>query len=301
MSLDHIFYLPVPEKTQVQHNYVIFTKSSSNASAAESSIVFTVPNTAPREEIISGQDAAAASAVSDDYKTLLHWAFTNRLKAVGNPKKIVEADDRVFSSAIRQAHRPKEKAVFVKAFRGSKDGYLFFLPGGILWGFKKPMMFLAKEHIESLSFTSVLQRTFNLSIEMDPVGDAASEEIEFMMIDIEDYAGIDEYVKRHGLADKSMAEQRKAKKENINVEKDADGNVVGSAEAGELEKAQLEAGEMQLDDEDEDEEDYDPGSEGESEGEGTSESEDDEADGGGGGEEGEEGEDDEDEEEEDES
>lgn len=130
------------------------------------------------------------------------------------------------------------------------------------------------------------------------------EEIELSMLDQEDFDGIDTYIKRHGLQDGSLAANRKAKKEGANVIKDKDGNVVGNLEAGELEKARLEAGEGEtgaggllggdFDEEDEEEEDYDPGSEGESEGSGSS---DDDSDGDedGGGDAGEEDDEDEDE------
>jgi hypothetical protein len=215
------------------------------------------------------------------------------LKGAGKKNaRIVQADEKLFASEQRQAHRPGEKAVFVKAFRGSKDGYLFFLPNGILWGFKKPLLFLPHERISATSYTSVLQRTFNLSVEVDmtvPGGEESTEEFEFSMLDQEDFGGIDGFVKRHGLQDKSMAEQRKAKRLNVNVVKDEDGNVIGNAEAGELEKAAQEAEQEAVDEEDEDEEDYDPGSEGESEGSGSS-SEEEEEDGDGGGEVEEEGE-----------
>jgi len=294
-TLDYAFFLPVPEKTQKQYNYVLFPKNSiitptrpaAGTPPTPEPIVFTIPDSAPKPGTISGLEAAAAVAVSDDFKTLLDWQITARLKAAGKSNlKIVEADAKLFASEQKQAHRPGEKAVFVKAFRGSKDGYLFFLPTGILWGFKKPMMFLPHERIAAVSYTSVLQRTFNLSIEVDMSvagGDEVKEEFEFSMLDQEDFGGIDGFVKRHGLQDKSMAEQRKAKRLNVNVVKDEDGNVIGNAEAGELEKAAIEAEQEAVDLEDEDEEDYDPGSEGESEGSG-SDSEEEDSDGEGGGE-----------------
>lgn len=285
----------MPEKAQKQYNYILFPKDSTispskpaaNAPPTPEPIVFTIPDSAPKPGTISGIEAATASSVSDDYKTLFDWAISARLKAAGKSTKIVQSDEKLFASEQRQAHRPGEKAVHVKAFRGSKDGYLFFLPNGILWGFKKPLLFLPKTRIAAVSYTSVLQRTFNLSVEVDmtvPGGEDSLEEFEFSMLDQEDFGGIDGFVKRHGLADKSMAEQRKAKRLNVNVVKDEDGNVVGNVEAGELEKAALEAGgQADLDeDDDEEEEDYDPGSEGESEGSGTSSSEDDEDDEGGG-------------------
>lgn len=278
---EYAFLLPVPEKTQKQFNYILFPKSSNITPAKPTSpvpdpLVFTIPDSAPKPGTIGGKDAAAASAVSDDYKTLFDWTIAARLKAVGSKVKITQADEKLFASEIRQAHRPNEKAVFVKGFRGSKDGYLFFLPNGILWGFKKPLLFLNHERISSVSYVNVLQRTFNLSVEV-ALQEEEIEEFEFAMLDQEDFAGIDAFVKRHGLMDKSMAEQRKAKRLNVNVVKDAEGNVVGNAEAGELERAAQEA----EDEEDEEEEDYDPGSEGESEGEGSSSEEESDADGGG--------------------
>lgn len=145
-------------------------------------------------------------------------------------------------------------------------------------------MFLPHERIAAVSYTSVLQRTFNLTIEIDtsaPGGEESKDEIEFSMVDQVDFGGIDTFVKRHGLQDQSMAEQRKAKRLNVNVVKDEEGNVVGNVEAGELEKAAAEAEQEAADEEDEEEEDYDPGSEGESEGSGTS-SEDEDGEGGGG-------------------
>ncbi|KAF8855057.1 Rtt106-domain-containing protein [Acephala macrosclerotiorum] len=285
----------VPEKTQKQYNYILFPKDSTispskpavNAPPIPEPIVFTISDSAPKPGTISGLEAATASSVSDDYKTLFDWAISARLKAAGKSTKIMQSDEKLFASEQRQAHRPGEKAVHVKAFRGSKDGYLFFLPNGILWGFKKPLLFLPHKRISAVSYTSVLQRTFNLSVEVDmtvPGGEEVLEDFEFSMLDQEDFGGIDGFVKRHGLADKSMAEQRKAKRLNVNVVKDEDGNVVGNVEVGELEKAALEAGgQAGLDeDDDEEEEDYDPGSEGESEGSGTSSSEEGEDDEGGG-------------------
>lgn len=120
--------------------------------------------------------------------------------------------------------------------------------------------------------------------------DEATEEIEFSMLDQADFGGINEdYVARHGLQDRSMADQRKAKRqlaENAKRKKGAEGtaeDVSGHAEEDdgmtELERAQMEAEQQLQDDEDEDEEDYDPGSEGESEGSGTSSEEDEDADG----------------------
>lgn len=282
---DFAFCLPVPEKAQKQYNYILFPKRSNKTPRSVQTptpepLVFTIPITAPKPGTISGPDAGTASSVSDSYKTLFDYFLSRHLKAAGNGVSIVEANEKHFASVIKEPHRPNEKAVHVKGFRGSKDGFIFFLSTGILWGFKKPLLFLPKERISAVSYTSVLQRTFNLNIDVhvgtEDVGDDDIEEFEFAMLDQEDFAGIDTYVKRHGLQDKSMAEQRRAKRLGVNVVKGEDGTVTDVGDAGELEKAEQEL----QDEEDEEEEDYDPGSEGDSEGEGSSSGEED-ADGGG--------------------
>ncbi|KAI0393556.1 hypothetical protein F5Y17DRAFT_304878 [Xylariaceae sp. FL0594] len=289
-SIDYAFYLPVPEKAQVQHNYVLLPQDSYFPSQATASpvdpLVFTIPATAPKPGSIGGPNAGAASAVADSYSTLFYWAINKCLQAGGKQVQIVAADSSKFHSVIRQPHRPKEQAVHVKAFRGSKDGYIFFLENGIFWGFKKPLMFLPLEKIAAISYTSVLQRTFNMAVEIytgsktEDGQEDATEEIEFAMLDQEDYSGINEnYVMRHRLQDRSLADQRKAKRELVENLKGKKGaseadQEENSATAGdgmtELERAQHEAEQQLQDEEDEDEEDYDPGSEGESEGSGTS-------------------------------
>ncbi|KAG6170442.1 hypothetical protein E4U51_000845 [Claviceps purpurea] len=289
VATEYIFYLPVPDKTQVQFNYIIIPKGASLPSKAEPTgiepLVFTVPATAPKEGILGGAEATAAAGVSDTFKSLFHWAFQRRLRAAGNPIDIVSADPNKFHSAVRQTQRPNEKAVHVSGFRGSKDGYLFFLDNGILWGFKKPLIFIPRNRIAAISYTNILQITFNMVVEVFSKDDEPNEEFEFGMLDQQDYGSINDYIQRNGLQDRSMAEQRKAKlqlAENRASKKGSDGAEPDDDDAAngdnqtELEKAQLEAEQQLQDDEDEDEEDYDPGSEGgDSDGSGESSEEDD--------------------------
>ena len=162
------------------------------------------------------------------------------------------------------------------------SGYLFFLPTGVFFGFKKPLQFFPLNDIKSISYTSVLQRTFNMIISYEILYPTLEEkEVEFSMIDQAQFAGIDAYIKRHELQDASMAEARKAKRHNINAKKGAEPDKAENGEEpGELQKA-AEQIQDEEDEEDELEEDYDPGSEGESEGSGdSSEEEDDVGDGG---------------------
>ena len=270
------FCLPVPEKAQAQHNFCVFSQATDGSTNDQ--LLWTVPDAVPKAGVING---FLTSQAGYTYKAILIAALNNVLKPY--KKQVIEPNEKEFSSQLAQAHRKGEKAYHVKSFRGSKDGFLFFLSNGIFWGFKKPLEFFAFDAIESVSYTSVLQRTFNLNIAVRSAQDADIQEYEFSMVDQADFAGIDEYIRRHQLQDASMAEQRRAKKLNINGVKGKEASQEDDDGEGELQKAAREA--QDLEDEEEDDENFDPGSEGESEGSGSSSDEDEEDVGGQDGEE----------------
>ncbi|KAI7286150.1 Rtt106-domain-containing protein [Hortaea werneckii] len=287
-QIEHAFCLPVPEKQQRQCNFVLLPKPGavSPSGAPCEQVLFTLNEIAPQEAISADQKTEEG----DTLVSIAERDLSIILAKYG--KKITRPTEKNFASAIPQSHRKGEKAWHVKAHRGTKEGYLWFLSTGILFGFKKPIAFFPFTSIDSISYTSVLQRTFNLVIAArdDPpphqTDDAAAEpaeaqEIEFSMLDQQDFTGIDEYVKRHGLNDASMAAQRRAKMYNVNKEKKGDGEEGAGGNGtgdGMEEESELQKAEQQLqDDEDEEEEDY-VASGGESEGEG--ESSDEEGEGG---------------------
>ncbi|KAI4242254.1 MAG: hypothetical protein L6R40_004125 [Gallowayella cf. fulva] len=291
-DVDTCICLPVPEKAQPQYSFCLLPASG------DDHILFTVPGSKIKAETV---DSEISVDPEESFKDVTIKMLNKRLK-----RKVIEPNEKDFASTIAQAHRKGEKAVHVKAFRGSKDGmrvshrwhqtpspnlthpgFLFFLPTGIIFAFKKPILYYPFHTIASISYTSVLQRTFNLNLNVysssppnTTNNDDANEtqEIEFSMLDQADFAGIDAYIKRRGLQDASMAEQRRAQKYNINGVKgqaDAADQDDGGGEEGELQKAAREA--EALDDEDEeDDENFDPGSEGESEGSGSDEEEEEE-------------------------
>jgi hypothetical protein len=107
------------------------------------------------------------------------------------------------------------------------------------------------------------------------------------MLEQADFAGINEYVQKHGLQDASLAADRRAKKLNVNKaggkKREVANGAAVAADADGEEESELQKAERELQDQEDDEEeddDFDPGSEGESEGEG-SESSDEEGGGGG--------------------
>lgn len=281
VDIQHVACLPVPEKAQAQHNICIIPihghgiTTASEGTSLPDQLLWTIPNAAPKAGICSDDIAIAPE---ESLKSVIVKLLNDRLsKHKGSCHGVIEPDDKEFFSGLPQPSRTGQRAVHVKAFRGSKDGFLFFLATGIVWGFKKPLLFFSFDTIDSISYTSVLQRTFNLNISArgTRLGDE-QQEFEFSMVDQTDFAGIDAYIKRHRLQDASLAEERRAKKYNVNGvkgEADEDGE---ANEPGELQKAAQDAGNTARDDEEDDEEDdenFDPGSEGESEGSGTSDEE----------------------------
>ncbi|KAJ9607873.1 hypothetical protein H2200_007952 [Cladophialophora chaetospira] len=263
--------LPVPEKAAKQYNFVLLPKSGTSTEP----IIWSV-NAGPLKScsVPNAQLVEVAPGPEDVLESALGFVLRQFHISLSLPTP------EEFSSATPESHRKNDKAYHVKAFRGSKDGFLFFLSNGIFFGFKKPLAFFASEDVESISYTSVLQRTFNLTISyresgLDGADEGTVQEVEFSMLDQADFPGIDAYIKRHELQDASLADARRAKKlmhpkgtSARNAE--AAGNAEEEDGRTELEKAQQE-----LDDaEDEEEEDYNPGSDGESEGSGDSDDDD---------------------------
>ncbi|KAI9652672.1 MAG: hypothetical protein M1831_006659 [Alyxoria varia] len=267
-EVEQVVLAPVPEKAQPAYSYVVLP--APNSSTLESLVWTVTPSGAPK-----GFSFGSGDSVGEDDTpiSVFDRALNQHLGRYG--KHIVKPDGKVFISSIVQAHRKNEKAFHVKAFRGSKDGFLYFLPTGILFGFKKPILYFPFSLITSISYSSILQRTFNLTITACLQPSATSSEsaqasqedttdYEFSMLDQADFSGVDAYVKGHGLNDASLAASRRAQRYNVNSKPQAkatngvDGpevdGVDGDEEGGELAKAEREL----QDAEDEEEEDYSP-------------------------------------------
>ncbi|KAL4756432.1 putative negative regulator of DNA transposition (Rtt106) [Aspergillus foveolatus] len=267
--VQHVLCLPVPEKTQRQFNFCIIPQYADginpppNGVPAPEAVMWTI-NDGPAKAAFSGHGQQIGNQEGETAEDLVRRVLNENLSHT----QVIRPCAQEFASSMPEGHRKGEMAYHVKAFRGSKEGYLFFLSTGIFFGYKKPLLFFAFENIDSISYTSVLQRTFNLNIVARALGSDETQEFEFSMIDQADYSGIDTYIKTHGLQDASLAEARRAKRYNINGAKTEEN---GEAASQEAEESELQKAQRELEDqEDEEEEDYDPGSEGESEGSGSS-------------------------------
>ncbi|KAK9467752.1 hypothetical protein V1512DRAFT_259979 [Lipomyces arxii] len=163
--------------------------------AVKSFLFVLIPDTTPGDPTKSD---AIVFVIPDSAST-----FSGSSHPSGDPS---DAIMKVFNSL----HIPRlddSTAFFADAHRGTKDGFLFFLPSGVMFGFKKPVWFAVQDSIDAISYSSITRNTFNLTITvvgMDPV--------EFSMIDQASFAEIDAYVKLWGLSDRSMAEEHRAKR-----------------------------------------------------------------------------------------
>lgn len=103
------------------------------------------------------------------------------------------------------------KIFSVQAYKGSKEGFLYFLPNHVIFGFKKPIYIFNSTDIESITYNSITRLTFNILLNVKIHG--LVEVFEFSMIDQKEFENIDEYVKTKDVRDISMAEQFKAQKQ----------------------------------------------------------------------------------------
>lgn len=127
-DVQHAVCVPVPEKAQRQYAFCVFPAprgdgvgSASDGTAAAEPMVWTVPDTVPKNVSLGrdGQDGEGArnGGYKDHVLRLLNGAG---VEAAG--RKVVEPEEREFASTLVHAHRKGEMAFHVGAFRGSKDG-----------------------------------------------------------------------------------------------------------------------------------------------------------------------------------
>ncbi|KAF9437907.1 hypothetical protein BGZ76_010618 [Entomortierella beljakovae] len=109
----------------------------------------------------------------------------------------------------------------------SNQGTIYLLPTGILFAFKKPILFLRSEAIESIGIFSVMSRTFDFEVVMDSTsGVSTPEDLEgvpietkgegrravgFGMVDTKEFARMEDWIKKSGIRDRSLSEDLKAK------------------------------------------------------------------------------------------
>ncbi|CAO3632292.1 unnamed protein product [Cunninghamella echinulata] len=247
--------VPTPDKPQGSFTFSIFPSSNINTEEEPSSlvldtIVFNILDKGAlnikqheKEEVntyTSPQEKK--QAIIDLF--LLHLFKNNK----NNQQNVITPSRQIYtcSGVSPTTGKPELDRTFVNTYLRNKEGVLYFLPNGILYGFKKPTLFIPTSFISATMITNITKRTFDLSIQLFPSklplgnGDSQSsfytpflqqqqdrkkdddennnnkkEEsasliLPFSMIEQTEYAGIEAYIQKVGIKDQSMTEATKA-------------------------------------------------------------------------------------------
>lgn len=201
--------VPSPDKATKCNTFTLFLKN-------EDCIVF---NTQDKVDITLRKPNTADETLKEDKHQLICDLLTQHARVpISQPSKEVFHSTGISSTTGKVI----EDKAHVVAYLKAKDGFLFFLPTGILFGFKKPTLFFPISSLASNVITNITQRTFDLTLTIKPgsqilgtAGFRTSKEgendtVQFSMIEQSEYGGIEAYTKRLGINDQSMAEERKA-------------------------------------------------------------------------------------------
>ncbi|KAF7731458.1 hypothetical protein EC973_000266 [Apophysomyces ossiformis] len=199
-------YVPTPDKPS--HTFALFRKQ-----ASEEAIVFTVQD---KGSITIKRANQPDETVDKDKHTVIARLLMENARI-----NFTTPDTQSFRSTGVSATtgKPQER-YHVNAYLKTKEGSLFFLPSGVLFGFRKPTLFCPLSSISAIAVNSVTQRTFDLTIKMAkiPLGSATKQVTEeeegmslpFSMIEQSEYEGINAYINKTGINDRSMDEELKA-------------------------------------------------------------------------------------------
>lgn len=206
--------VPSPDKAIKTFTYTLFVTSS------EESIVF---NTQDKVDVtVKKPNSDDQQLTTDKHETICKLLTEHTRVPITQPSKTYFKSTGVSSSTGKIEDR-----AHVVAYLRAKDGFLFFLPTGILFGFKKPTLFFPNASIASTVITNITNRTFDFSLTLKenssvlgaagfkPTKEGGNDIVQFSMIEQSEYEGIDAFVKKLGINDSSMSEERKAVKEEV--------------------------------------------------------------------------------------
>ncbi|KAG0046756.1 hypothetical protein BGZ83_008067 [Gryganskiella cystojenkinii] len=165
----------------------------------------------------------------------------------------------------------------------SNQGTMYLLPTGLLFAFRKPILFLPTTGIEAIGVHSVMTRTFDFEVvlnsescsieDLEGVPPESSKEagsgkrtVGFSMVDRKEFERVEDWIKKSGIRDRSLSEDLKAKdKANTSAgskkrNRQADGEEgSGDEESGGVSSSQSKKkSNDEDDDDDEEDEDFAP-------------------------------------------
>ncbi|EPX72181.1 histone chaperone Rtt106-like protein [Schizosaccharomyces octosporus yFS286] len=197
-----VCHTPGPRKANVQNNIIIFRKSESKSNSVledattegNEPILFTAPYSLEKLKLVEGQRSFVHCTNSWDI-------FRDFFEYVGI--STIAPSKEEFVCPVAQTG-DNGVSYGVEANYKNKDGYLYFLKKGVLWGFRKPVLFIETSDIQNFYYSNVLQRTFSINFEV------RDTTISFDMIDQSVFQALNEYATTHGLMDTSLAEEKAA-------------------------------------------------------------------------------------------
>ncbi|KAL0080863.1 hypothetical protein J3Q64DRAFT_1681506 [Phycomyces blakesleeanus] len=231
---------PTPDKAQKNYTIALFFKNKAHQKEEGENTPAAI--TATESVVFNIQDKADLVVTRPGHQTDQILGQDKHLALI----EILQKDARL------SVTQPSGQLLYVNVFLRSKQGSLFFLPEGVLYGFKKPTFIIPVKSISSIVVSTITQHTFDLSLILKKGANVSGVKnkdekeqtttIEFSMIERSEYDGIDEYIKRSKIHDKSMSEETKAPepKQKANNNKTISSNNYDD------------------DDDDEEDEDYDP-------------------------------------------
>ncbi|KAL0074843.1 hypothetical protein F4703DRAFT_1349098 [Phycomyces blakesleeanus] len=292
---------PTPDKAQKNYTFALFFKNKAHQKEEGENTPAAI--TATESVVFNIQDKADLVVTRPGHQTDQILGQDKHLALIEILQKdarlsVTQPSGQLFTSTVTSPTTGKREhdRLYVNVFLRSKQGSLFFLPEGVLYGFKKPTFIIPVKSISSIVVSTITQHTFDLSLILkkganvlgaplssisttstssssssnsnsnsNPSSGVKNKDekeqtttIEFSMIERSEYDGIDEYIKRSKIHDKSMSEETKAPE----PKQKAVGSKENSATIAEKDiqnnNKTISSNNYDDDDDDEEDEDYDP-------------------------------------------
>ncbi|KAI3637688.1 hypothetical protein MIR68_004337 [Amoeboaphelidium protococcarum] len=185
--LEHlqIFCLHNPSKSDQSCVLVFISRTEDNhqVTVPDDSIICVVVHERPDIVVHNAKSLLGSSNVEIVCNLLQHELKYN----------LIKSDLSEFKSKVCK----NVYSSFMQCHLGAKEGHLFMLSTGLLFGFKKPVLYMPFNQIKSVEISGITSRTF------DWVLNTSEKVFTFGMIAYEEFDGIMAYIHKHDL-DKSL-------------------------------------------------------------------------------------------------
>lgn len=202
-GIKYLMCLPTPNKTQknisivmiysLKNSFSCSSEKSDSQGSAEILFGFN-ENDKASLKITSFYQEIAARYESNKQTFLEVLSECSEMNVdVIEPKKsdFISQFPSTHSTSYQRAKNPEQ--LYASCHIGSKEGYLYFLSNGIFFGFKKPLIFIPFEKLESFEVENITTRTFDIRVTFDGVTKV------FSMIDQCEFQPIMNYAKKYRL------------------------------------------------------------------------------------------------------